>query len=326
MNKKYILIPGAITIILIIIIGTAYNSYQEKEEEVKKEELMRETKKIEMAVNEKDYGKVSTLLVKEDLSEIQQYSSYNFEHIKSELDSAIDYHEQFKAGNYEEFITRFHLNPFLITEPHLKSNVLSDYTQSVMELFKVMNNKEKLALADKIDYSLFPKDDAEKLETEITLAICTDLYHKGEYEEITIQTAKYAVEQRNNLLEHIYNLISARNSHEGGSVDSGVTVDLADIPEDTNFPPPFDAEYTRLMGIYRNTEAYKLSKKVNEEYDPNAPTRPSIGMTENDVIEIWGNPTDINRTETAYGISEQWVYYGHRYVYLENGFVTAIQD
>ena len=195
-----------------------------------------------------------------------------------------------------------------------------------MELIKVMNNTEKIALADKIDYSNFPKGDAEKLEEEIILAICIDLYHKGEYEEITLKTAKYAVEHRNNLLEHIYNLISAKNSHERGSVDNGVTINLADIPEDTNFPSPFDAEYTKLMGIYRKTEAYKLSKKVNEEYDPNAPTRPSIGMTKNDVIEIWGHPTDINRTETAYGISEQWVYYGHRYVYLENGFVTAIQD
>jgi hypothetical protein len=40
----------------------------------------------------------------------------------------------------------------------------------------------------------------------------------------------------------------------------------------------------------------------------------------------WGPPEEINRTITAFGTSEQWVYIGYRYIYLENGVVTAIQD
>lgn len=56
-----------------------------------------------------------------------------------------------------------------------------------------------------------------------------------------------------------------------------------------------------------------------------------IGFTKAQVLESWGNPYDVNRTVTAGMVSEQWRYgnYGHgnvRYVYFENGILTAIQD
>lgn len=38
----------------------------------------------------------------------------------------------------------------------------------------------------------------------------------------------------------------------------------------------------------------------------------------------WGAPDEINRTTTAFGIHEQWVY-GGQYLYLDNGVLTAIQ-
>lgn len=40
----------------------------------------------------------------------------------------------------------------------------------------------------------------------------------------------------------------------------------------------------------------------------------------------WGKPKNINKTTTAYGITEQWVYYGNRYIYFENGIVVVIQE
>lgn len=55
--------------------------------------------------------------------------------------------------------------------------------------------------------------------------------------------------------------------------------------------------------------------------------RPSIGMTAAEVKKSsWGYPEKINTTETEYGTREQWVYSDNRYVYLEDGIVTAIQD
>jgi hypothetical protein len=54
---------------------------------------------------------------------------------------------------------------------------------------------------------------------------------------------------------------------------------------------------------------------------------PQIGMTADEVRNSsWGNPREINRTTTAYGVSEQWVYSDYRYIYLDDGIVTAIQD
>lgn len=50
-----------------------------------------------------------------------------------------------------------------------------------------------------------------------------------------------------------------------------------------------------------------------------------IGMTANELKISQGEPQDINRTITKYGTDEQWIY-GDRYVYLENGIVTTIQD
>jgi hypothetical protein len=52
-----------------------------------------------------------------------------------------------------------------------------------------------------------------------------------------------------------------------------------------------------------------------------------IGMTAEELrnSKSWGEPNRINRTTTASGVREQWVYYG-RYVYLEDGIVTSIQE
>ena len=52
-----------------------------------------------------------------------------------------------------------------------------------------------------------------------------------------------------------------------------------------------------------------------------------IGMTAAEVLETsWGKPQSVNRTTTASGVSEQWVYSSGKYVYIDNGIVTAIQE
>lgn len=55
-----------------------------------------------------------------------------------------------------------------------------------------------------------------------------------------------------------------------------------------------------------------------------------LAMTAEMVREAWGRPTRINRTITAAGVREQWVYErlggGSGYVYVENGIVTGIQN
>jgi hypothetical protein len=52
-----------------------------------------------------------------------------------------------------------------------------------------------------------------------------------------------------------------------------------------------------------------------------------IGMSAEDARESsWGEPQDINRTTTAHGVREQWVYGPKTYLYFTNGKLTAIQN
>lgn len=51
-----------------------------------------------------------------------------------------------------------------------------------------------------------------------------------------------------------------------------------------------------------------------------------VGMTEDEARLAWGQPDHVNTTETQYSFTEQWVYPYGRYVYVEHGVVTAIQE
>lgn len=51
-----------------------------------------------------------------------------------------------------------------------------------------------------------------------------------------------------------------------------------------------------------------------------------IGWTKSMCVASWGKPYDINRTTNAYGTHEQYVYSLKKYLYFENGILTAIQD
>lgn len=52
---------------------------------------------------------------------------------------------------------------------------------------------------------------------------------------------------------------------------------------------------------------------------------PAIGMTADEVRNsTWGSPDDINKSVTAYGTTEQWVYGNGKYIYFEDGIVTSI--
>ena len=54
--------------------------------------------------------------------------------------------------------------------------------------------------------------------------------------------------------------------------------------------------------------------------------RIAVGMDADMVLLIWGPPVRRNTTVVATGKMEQWVYDIGRYVYLENGKVTAVQS
>ena len=51
-----------------------------------------------------------------------------------------------------------------------------------------------------------------------------------------------------------------------------------------------------------------------------------IGMSKDACRLSWGEPDDINTSRGRWGVHEQWVYSRNRYVYFENGKLSAIQD
>lgn len=80
-----------------------------------------------------------------------------------------------------------------------------------------------------------------------------------------------------------------------------------------------DEEWASMHAEY-HARMDKIEENLNKP-------EPAIGMTAEEVRNSrWGSPSKINTTITKYGTSEQWVYSNYKYVYLENGVVTAIQE
>lgn len=53
---------------------------------------------------------------------------------------------------------------------------------------------------------------------------------------------------------------------------------------------------------------------------------PTIGMSADDAqFSAWGAPKSKNKTETASGVTEQWVYPNQGYLYFRDGKLTSIQ-
>ncbi|MFK4997947.1 hypothetical protein ACI2OX_12445 [Bacillus sp. N9] len=90
------------------------------------------------------------------------------------------------------------------------------------------------------------------------------------------------------------------------------------------------SEYNNYAGIAeKRIEENKseYAKERNAAGTSNTPKTVSIGMTKEEVLtEGWGRPKKINKTTTANGTNEQWVYDNYNYLYFEDGILIAIQN
>jgi hypothetical protein len=79
-------------------------------------------------------------------------------------------------------------------------------------------------------------------------------------------------------------------------------------------------EYVKTHNVDTVTEQRIMEGKI------------AVGMTDDEVRASWGEPRDINRTVTEYGVREQWVYGSYTYIsdntylYFEDGVLTGWQD
>jgi len=87
----------------------------------------------------------------------------------------------------------------------------------------------------------------------------------------------------------------------------------------------------RIKIEYKNLDTYvKVALEIDskmKDYNKAVETYGTlrVGISEEGCRALLGSPEHINTTRTAYGASEQWVY-KERYIYVENGKVTAIQE
>lgn len=175
--------------------------------------------------------------------------------------------------------------------------------------------------------------DANIRWSEISKAI-----EEKEYEKVIYYTIGYReVDEDSDVL---YNYASSQ-THKEDEEEYEMEIYLARIP--TDYKGKFSELILEEKLLYATIEEWDKKYEESVEYEKSLNSRlsstnssfsstpaisePSIGMTANEVEQSsWGYPKDTNITTTAYGVSEQWVYSDYRYIYLEDGIVTTIQE
>lgn len=76
---------------------------------------------------------------------------------------------------------------------------------------------------------------------------------------------------------------------------------------------------------YKNTILSETTPEIIKTRKKSEGVR--IGMTQEEVLKSnWGKPNHINKTTTANGEHEQWVYGNGNYLYFDGGILTTIQN
>lgn len=89
-------------------------------------------------------------------------------------------------------------------------------------------------------------------------------------------------------------------------------------------------EQTKQIREKQNAYKNAQEKREREKAEWNAKGEPKVGMTATQAEKTtWGFPDKINKSTSASGVSEQWVYRrgnSSKYLYFQNGKLTTIQD
>ena len=102
-----------------------------------------------------------------------------------------------------------------------------------------------------------------------------------------------------------------------------IYVFLSNYLHEKAFNERLDAVNRMTENITHKAQLYKESQ-LEAEISKGKRGTPMLGMTTNQVLETsWGSPNKINRTTATYGVHEQWVYTGGRYLYFEDGVLVA---
>lgn len=219
----------------------------------------------------------------------------------------------------------------------LISVILSGCTQSD---YSKMSNQEK------IEISIEKLSEGKINEVMEILAEEVETYLENKYGSYTkLYNVKPDMDEEMRIMYNIYCYVKAIDFENNKSYDYALHSLSSVEPIDEVVTKKSIEEYKEKLEELHKIDFDSREKKLKEEQEKKAAEEsrkevalrerekllesspPWIGMTAEEVRKsAWGPPEDINRTTTAYGTSEQWVYSDYRYVYLEDGVVTAIQD
>ena len=96
-------------------------------------------------------------------------------------------------------------------------------------------------------------------------------------------------------------------------------------------PENFKNEWFRVYKTDRSNTDYEwYNREISKIVDKYIP-QIRLGMADNQVRKLLGNPLNINRSVGKWGVHEQWVIempppYKTLYLYFENGILTTIQN
>lgn len=100
---------------------------------------------------------------------------------------------------------------------------------------------------------------------------------------------------------------------------------LATLPPD--FQARLEALAVKEMVAFQEAGAKVAREQAKAEAAAKKKLGVHLGMSPEDVIaSSWGRPERVNRTTTALGTREQWVYPSRNYLYFRNGQLEAIQN
>ncbi|GIP52211.1 hypothetical protein J42TS3_12460 [Paenibacillus vini] len=257
---------------------------------------------------------------KEALENEEYKNAENYNELYSYVDARFDYITEKATGkiSYEPILKKLNM----INLEAYNGNFKAEITE-----FKDAFNKERLGHYDKLTEQSKQKGKEEqiRIDEEFEKKIKSGNY--DDYSEIAIATIMKIDEDTESRM--IYYFAQSQLSLQENDKEMMMYY-LVNIPMDYN--GRFSDIFMKKKLSIQSKEKWEEAEAYQNELDrairiENSKRNPAIGMSADEVRKSkWGSPEDINKTTTKYGVHEQWVYSNYRYIYLEDGVVTAIQD
>lgn len=242
-----------------------------------------------------------------------------------------------------------------ITESIADSGVSENSAESLSSKKEQPVEKDYSIPEEFVDYRKFIGEDISVLNTDTTSWNTDDYTHElwrgSFYGHSGMITVRLGWDNKT-IVEFFLQLDDAdklsesdrENLNDALQTTFGDTVEEMNISYSYSRKGEYEFQFPKLLAqtsvctLSWNTDnmiAYISSKPKSEEKEPETTPiiekkAPAIGMTADEVRHsTWGDPSSINKTTTKYSVSEQWVYKSpskNRYIYIEDGLVTAIQE